>query len=56
MVEVNGVSGMIKVINAAGAVVAEAQGNGEVTEIEGLESGVYVVMAQNMNPTKILIK
>lgn len=56
VVEVNGVSGMIKVINAAGAVVAEAQGNGEVTEIEGLESGVYVVMAQNMNPTKILIK
>ncbi len=56
VVEVNGVSGMIKVINAAGAVVAEAQGNGEVTEIEGLENGVYVVMAQNMNPTKILIK
>lgn len=56
VVEVNGVTGMIKVINAAGAVVAEAQGNGEVTEFEGLENGVYVVMAQNMNPTKILIK
>ncbi len=56
VVEVNGVNGLIKVIDAKGAIVAEAEGNGAVTEIEGLETGVYVVTANNMKPTKILIK
>lgn len=56
VVEVSGVTGVIKVVNTIGAVVAEAEGNGEVTEIEGLSSGVYVVTAKNMKPTKILIK
>lgn len=56
VVEVNGVYGMIKVIDATGAVAAEAVGTGDVTEIEGLGTGVYVVTAQDMKPTKILIK
>lgn len=56
VVEVNGVTGAIKVVNAAGALVAEAEGNGDVTEIAGLTTGVYVVTAPNMKPTKILIK
>lgn len=56
VVEVNGVYGMIKVIDAKGAVAAEAVGTGDVTEIEGLGTGVYVVTAQDMKPTKILIK
>lgn len=56
VVEVNGVYGMIKVIDATGAVAAEAVGTGDVTEIEGLGTGVYVVTAKDMKPTKILIK
>ena len=56
VVEVNGVYGMIKVIDAKGAVAAEAVGTGDVTEIEGLGTGVYVVTAKDMKPTKILIK
>lgn len=56
VVEVNGVTGAIKVVNAAGALVAEAEGNGDVTEIAGLTTGVYVVTAPNVKPTKILIK
>lgn len=56
VVEVSGVTGAIKVVNAAGALVAEAEGNGDVTEIAGLTTGVYVVTAKNMKPTKILIK
>ena len=56
VVEVNGVYGLIKVIDAKGAVAAEAVGTGDVTEIEGLGTGVYVVTAKDMKPTKILIK
>ena len=58
IITVNGVEGAIAIYSANGQKVAEAEGDGSTTEIDatGLTSGVYVVKAQNMKSTKILIK
>lgn len=58
IITVNGVEGMVAIYSANGQKVAEAEGDGSTTEIDatGLTSGVYVVKAQNMKSTKILIK
>jgi hypothetical protein len=57
IVTVKGVDGMVAIYSATGAMVASAEADGEVEiDATGLESGVYVVKAQNMKPTKILIK
>ena len=58
IITVTGVAGNIAVYNANGQAVANANGDGSVTEIDAtsLEGGVYVVKADNMKPTKILIK
>ncbi|MGN0228955.1 MAG: T9SS type A sorting domain-containing protein [Muribaculaceae bacterium] len=58
IVTVNGVEGKIAIYSVNGQEVAAAEGNGSTTEIDvtSLEQGVYVVKAQNMQSTKILIK
>ena len=58
IITVNGVEGAIAIYSANGQKVAEAEGDSSTTEIDatGLTSGVYVVKAQNMKSTKILIK
>jgi hypothetical protein len=57
IVTVKGVDGMVAIYSATGAMVASAEADGEVEiDATSLESGVYVVKAQNMKPTKILIK
>ena len=54
---VTGIEGTINVYNAAGQLAATAQGDGNVTEIDATGfNGVYVVKAQNMISTKVLIK
>ena len=54
---VTGIEGTINVYNAAGQLAATAQGNGDATEIDATGfNGVYVVKAQNMISTKVLIK
>ena len=58
IVTVNGVEGKIAIYSINGQEVAVAEGNGSTTEIDvtSLEKGVYVVKADNMKSTKILIK
>ena len=58
IVTVNGVEGKIAIYSVNGQEVAAAEGNGSTTEIDvtSLQQGVYVVKAQNMQSTKILIK
>ena len=58
IVTVNGVEGKIAIYSINGQEVAMAEGNGSTTEIDvtSLEKGVYVVKADNMKSTKILIK
>ncbi len=57
IVTVKGVDGMVAIYSATGTMVASAEADGEVEiDATGLENGVYVVKAQNMKPTKILIK
>ena len=58
IVTVNGVEGKIAIYSINGQEVAVAEGNGSTTEIDvtSLEKGVYVVKAENMKSTKILIK
>lgn len=56
IVTVAGIDGQITIVNMAGQTVAKAVGNGNETEIEVDAAGVYVVVANNMKPTKILIK
>ena len=58
IITVNGVEGAIAIYSANGQKMAEAEGDSSTTEIDatGLTSGVYVVKAQNMKSTKILIK
>ena len=58
IVTVNGVEGKIAIYSVNGQEVAAAESNGSTTEIDvtSLEQGVYVVKAQNMQSTKILIK
>ena len=55
-ITVTGVTGEITVYNADGKMVASADGNGDTTEIEAGQSGVYFVKAAGYNTTKILIK
>ncbi|MDD6019604.1 MAG: T9SS type A sorting domain-containing protein [bacterium] len=58
IVTVNGVEGKIAIYSINGQEVAMAEGDGSTTEIDvtSLEKGVYVVKADNMKSTKILIK
>ena len=58
IVTVNGVEGKIAIYSINGQEVAMAEGDGATTEIDvtSLEKGVYVVKAENMKSTKILIK
>ena len=57
VITVTGVVGAITVYGANGQVVAMAEGDGTTTEIDASSlNGVYVVKANNMQPTKILIK
>ena len=58
IVTVNGVEGKIAIYSINGQEVAMAEGDGATTEIDvtSLEKGVYVVKADNMKSTKILIK
>lgn len=58
IVTVNGVEGKIAIYSINGQEVAVAEGDGSTTEIDvtSLEKGVYVVKADNMKSTKILIK
>ena len=58
IVTVNGVEGKIAIYSINGQEVAMAEGDGSTTEIDvtSLEKGVYVVKAENMKSTKILIK
>ena len=58
IVTVNGVEGKIAIYSVNGQEVAVAEGDGSTTEIDvtSLEKGVYVVKADNMKSTKILIK
>ena len=58
IVTVNGVEGKIAIYSINGQEVAVAEGDGATTEIDvtSLEKGVYVVKAENMKSTKILIK
>ncbi|MGN0213684.1 MAG: T9SS type A sorting domain-containing protein [Muribaculaceae bacterium] len=58
LITVTGVQGTINVYNAAGQLVATANSNGDVTDIDASRfNGVYVVKAQNMTmTTKVLIK
>lgn len=55
VITVTGITGTITVYGANGAVAASAEGNGGATTIP-MTSGVYVVKAVGLNPTKILIK
>ncbi|MGN0214750.1 MAG: hypothetical protein ACI4AH_08105, partial [Muribaculaceae bacterium] len=57
VITVTGVTGTITVYSAAGQTVATAEGNGSVTTIDASNlNGIYIVKANNMIPTKILIK
>ena len=57
VITVTGVVGTITVYDANGQVAAVAEGDGTTTEIDASSlNGVYVVKANNMQPTKILIK
>lgn len=58
IVTVNGVEGKIAIYSINGQEVAMAEGDGATTEIDvtSLEKGVYLVKAENMKSTKILIK
>ena len=57
VITVAGASGTIVVYSATGQAVATAQGDGGVTTIDASNlNGVYIVKANNMKPTKILIK
>ena len=57
VITVTGVVGTITVYGANGQVAAVAEGDGTTTEIDASSlNGVYVVKANNMQPTKILIK
>lgn len=57
LITVTGASGTIVVYSATGQAVATAQGDGGVTTIDASNlNGVYIVKANNMKPTKILIK
>lgn len=57
VITVTGASGTIVVYSATGQAVATAQGDGGVTTIDASNlNGVYIVKANNMKPTKILIK
>lgn len=57
VITVTGVSGTIVVCSTTGQAVATAQGDGGVTTIDASNlNGVYIVKANNMKPTKILIK
>ena len=57
VITVAGASGTIVVYSATGQAVATAQGDGGETTIDASNlSGVYIVKANNMKPTKILIK
>ena len=57
VITVTGAIGTIVVYSATGQAVATAQGDGGVTTIDASNlNGVYIVKANNMKPTKILIK
>ena len=57
LITVTGAIGTIVVYSATGQAVATAQGDGGVTTIDASNlNGVYIVKANNMKPTKILIK
>lgn len=57
VITVTGAIGTIVVYSATGQTVATAQGDGGVTTIDASNlNGVYIVKANNMKPTKILIK
>lgn len=57
VITVAGASGTIVVYSATGQAVATAQGDGGVITIDASNlNGVYIVKANNMKPTKILIK
>ena len=57
VITVTGAIGTIVVYSATGQAVATAQGDGGVTTIDASNlNGVYIVKANNMIPTKILIK
>lgn len=57
LITVTGAIGTIVVYSATGQAVATAQGDGGVTTIDASNlNGVYIVKADNMKPTKILIK
>ena len=57
LITVTGAIGTIVVYSATGQAVATVQGDGGVTTIDASNlNGVYIVKANNMKPTKILIK
>lgn len=57
VITVTGAIGTIVVYSATGQAVATAQGDGGETTIDASNlNGVYIVKANNMKPTKILIK
>ncbi|MGM9804092.1 MAG: hypothetical protein ACI308_07950 [Muribaculaceae bacterium] len=57
VITVTGAQGTITVYSATGQTVASAQADGGVTTIDASAlNGVYIVKANNMQPTKILIK